>query len=696
MKGLHIAFVAIAALLLVLYAVTLNLLWRYRYISPLQHRRRHLVVVTSGGLLTLLACTSHWLLTNWYLLAPIFTESPSPSATTINCNSWLWILALAWPLWTLAVLSRAIYYWLAWEGQCGVVKEAEWRRRAHATHHVAQSSDTVPSASAIPSPDNTLLSKSIYSSISTTIEATWNTTRLTEGQKNLATISASSINQTGNSSDEDSSSNGHEFLNVSLADNKITGGNQASTAYGVTETPSNYSVNLDLESQKVHAHRMQSIHKWLQLGRLPIVAITVSILLMLGLAWPLQSTLKYPGNDGIPVDCMIGLGWKTLPIYAVTLLLWIVGGPWVYYLLRRLPTGLLTFTPAEWLCSIIIVCLQLIIAITITVIANQRSVTYFDSQPLILIHTACHVIGLLLVFLFLILRPVLLLSATANTSSTQYLPTTPCSQMPSVAPRINFSSKPVKRPSFSSAGSTIQLESSTHLAVTPEDEVGNTSKTTTSSGNSRSQTRTNTSGQRPRRSTHATIYSIASALSFTSQSTATTIATMAPPTSYQRFLSMLDDRRQLALFREFAVKNYCVEHVLFYEHCHRLYRLLASPDGVDAQLLMEETREIVYLFLQPNATYEINLSSRVRESLRQASQAKEEVARLLYQHTYPRFLRWRKEEMDETDDADREPFTLANNRSNQQQVIVPLPSPSRLQQPLSLLLPVVTVEKVDN
>ncbi|KAI8056997.1 RGS domain-containing protein [Syncephalis plumigaleata] len=179
---------------------------------------------------------------------------------------------------------------------------------------------------------------------------------------------------------------------------------------------------------------------------------------------------------------------------------------------------------------------------------------------------------------------------------------------------------------------------------------------------------------------------------------------MAPPTPYQKFLTMLDDRRQLAQFREFAAKNFCVEHVLFYEHCHRLYRLLTSPDGVSAQLLIEETREIVYLFLQPEAIYEINLSSRVRQSLKQASrqgklgireleEAKDEVARILYQHTYPRYLRWRKDEM-ETDDIDTD--TLVNGRQQHRPASPPpLPSSIRGLSSPSMLLPIVTVEKVN-
>lgn len=171
MEGQYLVLVVVAGLLLILYVVTLVFLWRCRHISPLQQPRsqsstqQHAnVIITGGGLLTVLAFTFHFLLANWYLLAPLFTDSLLSSN---RCSSWLWVLSLAWPVWTLAILSRAVYYWLAWEGQRGMVKETEWRRRARAMYHVASSNNNgiAPRRSTALSDDSvsSTPSKSIYS-----------------------------------------------------------------------------------------------------------------------------------------------------------------------------------------------------------------------------------------------------------------------------------------------------------------------------------------------------------------------------------------------------------------------------------------------------------------------------------------------------------------------------------------------------
>ncbi|KAI8056998.1 hypothetical protein BDF22DRAFT_220560 [Syncephalis plumigaleata] len=304
MKGQHIPLVVVALLLLVLYVVTLVFLWRCRHISPLQQPRtqsstqqqQHAsIIITGGGLLTVLAFTFHFLLTNWYLLAPLFTDSLSSST---RCTSWLWVLSLAWPIWTLAILSRAVYYWLAWEGQRGMVKEAEWRRRTRAMQHVASSNSNggAPRRSTAVSDDGTLTSSasiSPYRSIySTSVTSNGLTCVKSYGHGEMTSdpnIHSMLNNDTLPSQKHHEASNGNTYTTPPIDGTEET------------EEQSFSDSNTDLEGQRKHAIQMELIHQWLQPSRLPLFVITISVVLMLGLSLPLQSTLDtsysyYRGN----------------------------------------------------------------------------------------------------------------------------------------------------------------------------------------------------------------------------------------------------------------------------------------------------------------------------------------------------------------------------------------------------------------
>ncbi|RKP15302.1 hypothetical protein BJ684DRAFT_14449 [Piptocephalis cylindrospora] len=131
--------------------------------------------------------------------------------------------------------------------------------------------------------------------------------------------------------------------------------------------------------------------------------------------------------------------------------------------------------------------------------------------------------------------------------------------------------------------------------------------------------------------------------------------------SFQEFLH---DPEELAELRAFAVREFSVENVLFYERVTRLIHLSALhlhsahtlADVYDVQSMVRaELGAIHELFIRPGSELEVNLPSGTRKDLNEVFgpskapddayvlfQAREDIARLMYENTYPRLVAHRK------------------------------------------------------
>ncbi|RKP10709.1 hypothetical protein THASP1DRAFT_27507 [Thamnocephalis sphaerospora] len=558
MSGLDVALYVVAGLLLLLHLSTWTLLWRRRHAPQLRGR---------SSWLTAVACTANFVLTAWYLFASLLTGAGA------SCASWLWVLAAAWPAWTVSVLLRSMRLWWAWEAQRGAIRETELRRQTRAASMAAS-----------------------YSATGTS-QLSHVKTRPNDGDQS---VPASTW--------------------IGLERNAGTGVAPSASASLVSGAELTSTVAVTAERKRMVLVRICLRSGWL------LAAVALGMLVMLVATIPVaQLTQRYAAEwrPTVHADCPAGLGWETLPVYGACLLTWLVGAPLIYVRLRRLPRGFGARAELIWCASVSV--LHLVATIATAAVTLNWDFSEHAAQPLPPALTAWHIMCLVLGMLWALLRPALL----ADTATPEH----------AKALAVLYAAAAADKPRDPGPAAT-----SSRTAAAPDASPADGDLLAPPS----------TRAPRPRRPTRGTINTLSTALSNITSSTRTSTTTQVSAAGFERFLLTLDNRRQLTLFRDFSVRDFSVENVLFYEHCHRLHRLLLSPDGVDVTLLTGETREIVYLFLQPGAPYEVNISGSVRTELRQASRsgmlgirelekAKREVARLMYQHTYPRFVRWRKE-----------------------------------------------------
>ncbi|KAK9765404.1 hypothetical protein K7432_006298 [Basidiobolus ranarum] len=101
-------------------------------------------------------------------------------------------------------------------------------------------------------------------------------------------------------------------------------------------------------------------------------------------------------------------------------------------------------------------------------------------------------------------------------------------------------------------------------------------------------------------------------------------------------------------FKLFAVKDFTVENVLFYEYCCRIHELAVSSSNYT-----EELREMFTIFIAHDSRFMINLNGRTFRKLQQMvlegrfeenmyDEAQEEVKDLMFRNTYPRYLQTRR------------------------------------------------------
>ncbi|RKP12989.1 hypothetical protein BJ684DRAFT_20498 [Piptocephalis cylindrospora] len=127
------------------------------------------------------------------------------------------------------------------------------------------------------------------------------------------------------------------------------------------------------------------------------------------------------------------------------------------------------------------------------------------------------------------------------------------------------------------------------------------------------------------------------------------------------FEEVLASPSQLALFRAFSIRDFSSENVLFYERVSGLTSRVAraaphgqkDPARLD-RVIARECRAIYELFIEPGSEHEVNLTSSVvialadRFSMEDLSldmfdDSLQEIKVLMYQHTFPRFVRSRAE-----------------------------------------------------
>ncbi|KAK9763598.1 hypothetical protein K7432_009584 [Basidiobolus ranarum] len=114
----------------------------------------------------------------------------------------------------------------------------------------------------------------------------------------------------------------------------------------------------------------------------------------------------------------------------------------------------------------------------------------------------------------------------------------------------------------------------------------------------------------------------------------------------ESFESLLTNQNLLHQFKMFAVSDFTVECVLFYEACARVGNL---SNSLAPEVLREQLKEIYQIFITPHSRFQVNLTD---DTIRQISilakndqwemsiyqLAVAEVKELMFRNTYPRFL----------------------------------------------------------
>ncbi|KAK9762849.1 hypothetical protein K7432_011008 [Basidiobolus ranarum] len=108
-------------------------------------------------------------------------------------------------------------------------------------------------------------------------------------------------------------------------------------------------------------------------------------------------------------------------------------------------------------------------------------------------------------------------------------------------------------------------------------------------------------------------------------------------------------------FKLFAVQDFTVENVLFFERCRKLKYDWMTEDETQSKVdnMEIEIQDVYNTFIAPNARFMVNLNGKTRrlilECLKQRNfsvdifeRALDEVAELMFRNTYPRFLQSRR------------------------------------------------------
>ncbi|ORX91335.1 hypothetical protein K493DRAFT_317346 [Basidiobolus meristosporus CBS 931.73] len=108
-------------------------------------------------------------------------------------------------------------------------------------------------------------------------------------------------------------------------------------------------------------------------------------------------------------------------------------------------------------------------------------------------------------------------------------------------------------------------------------------------------------------------------------------------------------------FKLFAVQDFTVENVLFFERCRKLKQMWAAENATppETSTLEKEIHDLYNTFIAPNARFVVNLNGKTRRLIQEAlkkreykmeifERALEEVGELMFRNTYPRFLQSRR------------------------------------------------------
>ncbi|KAK9759360.1 Regulator of G-protein signaling 20, partial [Basidiobolus ranarum] len=108
-------------------------------------------------------------------------------------------------------------------------------------------------------------------------------------------------------------------------------------------------------------------------------------------------------------------------------------------------------------------------------------------------------------------------------------------------------------------------------------------------------------------------------------------------------------------FKLFAVQDFTVENVLFYERCRKLKFDWITEDGTEPEIssMEMEIQDVYNTFVAPNARFMVNLNGKTRRLIQDSlkrrefsvdifERALEEVGELMFRNTYPRFLQSRR------------------------------------------------------
>ncbi|KAK9728706.1 hypothetical protein K7432_000852 [Basidiobolus ranarum] len=112
------------------------------------------------------------------------------------------------------------------------------------------------------------------------------------------------------------------------------------------------------------------------------------------------------------------------------------------------------------------------------------------------------------------------------------------------------------------------------------------------------------------------------------------------------FEVLLKNSNLLYQFKMFAVADFTVECVLFYEACERL---LNMTNSASPEMVQEHLREIYEAFIAPHSKFQVNLTDDTIRQIRLVAKADiweidmynvaiTEVKELMFRNTYPRFL----------------------------------------------------------
>ncbi|KAK9762025.1 hypothetical protein K7432_012625 [Basidiobolus ranarum] len=124
------------------------------------------------------------------------------------------------------------------------------------------------------------------------------------------------------------------------------------------------------------------------------------------------------------------------------------------------------------------------------------------------------------------------------------------------------------------------------------------------------------------------------------------------------FLQVLENPEMFEKFKNFAVKDFSVENILFYEHYQKLSEIAYSHEDMGAvqengepDPVTQEIDRMYKLFFQPGARYELNVTGATLREIKVElergppyftkifEKAQVEIMTVMYQHSYPRFLR---------------------------------------------------------